>query len=149
MRFVSFVYFHRLGHRVNFISFWLWYSRISKDIWTFFIVLTVEYKDKISNEQAIYKFFTQLICSSFNKELETHQNSRNFGSSMAEQQQFGCLDTRACNCKQNPSLRFPIEIIIKFKKVIQARNSVLSIVFLTFDAFDFITSIFRFILILK
>ena len=42
------------------------------------------------------------------REPETNQNARPFGSSMAERQRFGCLDTCPWNCKQTPSLRFPI-----------------------------------------
>ena len=42
------------------------------------------------------------------RETKTHQNARRFGSSMAERQRFGCLDNWPYNCKQIPSLRFPI-----------------------------------------
>ena len=31
---------------------------------------------------------------------------------MAEWQRFGCLDTWQCNCKQTPSLRFPIALLV-------------------------------------
>ena len=43
------------------------------------------------------------------RETKTHQNARRFGSSMAERQRFGCLDNWPYNCKQIPSLRFPID----------------------------------------
>ena len=42
------------------------------------------------------------------REPERQQNARPFGSSMAERQRIGCLKTWPCNCKQTPSLRFPI-----------------------------------------
>ena len=42
------------------------------------------------------------------REPETQQNARPFGSSMAERLAFGGLDTWPSNCKQMPSLRFPI-----------------------------------------
>ena len=45
------------------------------------------------------------------REPETQRNARPFGSSMAEWQRFGCLDTWLCNSKQKPSLRFPIEVL--------------------------------------
>ena len=57
------------------------------------------------------------------REPESHQNARPFGSSMAERQCFGCLDTWPCNCKQIPSLRFPMKYffilyILSSKKII-------------------------------
>ena len=38
-------------------------------------------------------------------EPETWRNARPFGSSMAERQRFGCLDTWPCSSKQIPTLR--------------------------------------------
>ena len=46
------------------------------------------------------------------REPETQQNARPFGSSMAERQHFGCLNTWPCNCKQKPSLRSPITLAL-------------------------------------
>ena len=43
------------------------------------------------------------------REPETQRNARPFGSSMAEWQRFGCIDNWPCNCKQTPSLGFPID----------------------------------------
>ena len=42
------------------------------------------------------------------REPESQQTARPFGSSMAERQRFGCLDTWPYNCKQTLSLRSPI-----------------------------------------
>ena len=48
-----------------------------------------------------------------NREPETQRNARPFGSSMAERQRFGCLDTWPYNCKQTASLRSPILILFQ------------------------------------
>ena len=48
------------------------------------------------------------------REPERHQNARPFGSSMAERQRFGCLDTLPCNCKQITSLWFSIWALEKW-----------------------------------
>ena len=53
------------------------------------------------------------------REPERQQNARPFGSSMAERQRIGCLDTWPCNCKQTPSLRFPIRFKYGFPRVFQ------------------------------
>ena len=42
-----------------------------------------------------------------NREPETLQNTRHFGSFMAERQHSCCLGTLPCNCKQIPSLLTP------------------------------------------
>ena len=45
---------------------------------------------------------------SLEKRAETQRNALPFGSSMAERQLFGCLDTWPCTCRQTLSMRVPI-----------------------------------------
>ena len=63
-----------------------------------------------------------LLCKPFSvwteyREPETQRNARPFGSSMAERQRFGCLDTWPYNCKQTASLRSPITAIVDGKNI--------------------------------
>ena len=59
-----------------------------------------------------HKHLFSFNLSNVYREPETQHNARPFGSSMAERQRFGCLDTWSCNCKQRPSLRSPIFVVI-------------------------------------
>ena len=52
-----------------------------------------------------------------NREPEALQNTRPFGSSMAEWQRFGCLDNWPCICKQIPSLRSPIPCYVELRNI--------------------------------
>ena len=61
---------------------------------------------------------------SFYLNRETSQNARSFRSNMAERQRFGYLDTWPCNCKQIPSLRFPISAESKSVEKFQVKPSV-------------------------
>ena len=54
----------------------------------------ITYAIELSRKERTRNFYLFL-----NREPETQQNAQPLGSSMAERQRFGCLDTCLCSCK--------------------------------------------------
>ena len=82
--------------------------------WIIRNLITLKIKDQVVFFYFFIEFFFKEIRNSLiegiacYREHKTQQIARPYGSSMAERQRFGCLNTWLCNCKQTPCLWFPI-----------------------------------------
>ena len=91
-----------------------------KNFFHFFFFLVLNFV------QIAFTMYVLLICVTYLTKFNRYFGLKFEGSSMAERQRFGCLDTWPCIFIQITSLRFPIAICIIQKKWENEMDSFLS-----------------------